>query len=150
MSSSPVLSIKACGTNTDSSKVGFRTQSLPLKMDLMSSVWTLMAMTDDLEEVRRLCVVDHKSATPALHTEVGNIRDSCGRQISTRTLNFPAGRHGVRGRDVNSWDRDTCVSFMCRCEVEVWYFLRFIWIYICHDRTILQMEGSLDFILSRS
>ncbi len=73
------------------------------------------------QEVKYLCAVNHKSSAPILRKEVWNIRDSCGRQISTQTLDFPTGRHCVRGRDVNSWDRDTCVSFMCRRKDEVWY-----------------------------
>lgn len=59
---------------------------------------------------------------PVLHTEVWNIRDSCGGHISTQTLKLPY-RPALRERqrDVNSWDRDTCVSFMFCCEDEVWY-----------------------------
>lgn len=61
------------------------------------------------------CVVDHQSP-PALLTQVWNIGGSCGRRVSTQTLTLPALQDCVRGGDVNSGDRGTCVWFMCRWE----------------------------------
>lgn len=44
----------------------------------------------------------------------------------------------VRETDVNSWDRDTCVHFMCCLLDDVWCCLKRFWIGICYDGAIMQ------------
>lgn len=67
---------------------------------------------------------------------VWNISKSCGRPGSAQTLDFLTGWHCVRETDVNSWNRDTCVRFMCCPQEDVWCCLKHFWIDMCYEGAI--------------
>lgn len=109
--------------------------SFKCNLYLLGSLWFSKVLIANISEVKGCKVSEWAMTSPLsvhpptlLCTEVWNMRESCGRPRSAQALDFLTGRHCVRETDVNSWNRDTCVWFMCCLRVDVWCCLKSFWI----------------------